>query len=179
MKQAIAVLAVAGLGMLMGCVSENKQDNPQDKPAATAELKPTANSQTSGWVNFFPKGDKVLVVAEVKGLTPGSEHGFHIHEKGDCSAPDGTSAGGHFNPAGQPHGHMDSEAHHAGDMVNLKADEQGVGRLQLELSGVSLDQGETGLIGRGVIVHAQPDDYQSQPTGNAGGRIACGAIVQG
>ncbi|HKY01883.1 MAG TPA: superoxide dismutase family protein [Burkholderiales bacterium] len=145
-------------------------------PRAVANLQPTQGNTASGEVVFEQKGSVVLVKAEVKGLKPNAEHGFHIHEKGDCSAADGTSAGGHFNPAGKPHGSHHMMEAHAGDMPNLKADANGVAKLNAELTNVTLNAGASNILGKGVIVHAMPDDYKSQPTGNAGARIACGVI---
>ncbi|MGH8752013.1 MAG: superoxide dismutase family protein [Burkholderiales bacterium] len=148
----------------------------QKTPAATASLQPTKGSKVWGTVTFTQKGDKVLVVANVNGLAPG-QHGFHLHEKGDCSAADGTSAGGHFNPLGKQHGGPDSADHHAGDIGNLNADGSGNASYSYEASGISLDKASSNnIVGRGVIVHANRDDY-TPPAGNSGGRIACGVIV--
>ena len=144
-------------------------------PKATALLAPTQGNTASGTLSFEQHGDHVMVVAVVSGLKPGQLHGLHVHEKGDCSAPDGTSAGGHFNPTGQPHGPQNA-AHHAGDLPALQADANGVAQARFHLQGVSLKEGATSLIGRGLIVHAGPDDYATQPTGNSGARIACGVI---
>ena len=141
-----------------------------------AVLKPTQGNSAAGSVAFRQDGDAVLVTAEVTGLTPGA-HGFHIHEKGDCSAPDATSAGGHFNPTGKPHGNPDHADHHGGDMPQLVADASGIARLSVRLPGLSVSDGPTSVLGRGVIVHAAPDDFKTQPTGNSGARVACGVIA--
>jgi Cu-Zn family superoxide dismutase len=146
-------------------------------PVATAALKPTQGSATTGTARFEQRGTKVLVTAEVRGLKPNAEHGFHVHEKGDCSAPDAMSAGGHFNPAGKPHGHHGQSERHAGDMPSLKADAKGVATLRFESELITVAAGPTGVVGRGLIVHRDPDDYKTQPTGNAGPRLACGVIV--
>lgn len=143
---------------------------------ATAQLQPTQGNSASGVVRFRQDKSAVLVTAEVQGLTPGS-HGFHIHEKGDCSAPDGSSAGGHFNPTGQPHGDPRSAAHHAGDIPMLEADATGKARLETRLEGLAVGSGPTDIIGRAVVIHASPDDYRSQPAGNSGARVACGVIA--
>lgn len=145
-------------------------------PSAEARLAPTAGNTTTGTVIFTQMSYGVRVSANVSGLTPGP-HGFHIHEKGDCSAPDGLSAGGHFNPGGKPHGHPLKGEHHAGDMPMLEADSNGNARLSADLPGVMLE-GPAGIVGRGVIVHAAPDDFKTQPTGNSGARMACGVIVK-
>lgn len=146
------------------------------RPAAVAKLTPTQGSTTTGTVSFYKEGDHVVAHARVSGLKPGSEHGFHVHEKGDCTAPDGMSAGGHYNPAGQPHGALGSGPHHAGDMPNLKADAAGEADVRVHLTGVTVGGGGADILGKGVIVHANADDYQSQPAGNAGARLACGVI---
>ena len=123
-------------------------------------------------------GDGVHITGELGGLPAGGRHGFHIHEKGDCSAADASSAGGHFNPTAQPHGRAGQGAHHAGDADNLVADGKGVARVNVHQSRVTLGGGAANdIAGRAVIVHAQADDYSTQPTGNAGGRIACGVIT--
>jgi Cu-Zn family superoxide dismutase len=118
----------------------------------------------------------VRIAGELGGLARGSTHAIHIHEKGDCSAADATSAGGHFNPAQQPHGRAGSGAHHGGDMDNVVADANGVARVDVQAIGVSLGGGATDIGGRAVVVHAAADDYRTQPTGNAGARVACGVI---
>jgi len=144
---------------------------------AVAELKPTEGSTVAGALDFAIVDGGIRVTGEVTGLAPGSEHGFHVHENGDCSAPDGTSAGGHFNPATTDHGRVGHGAHHAGDSDNIVANDQGVATIDTLLQGATLGDGEpTEIIGRGVIVHADPDDYTTQPTGNAGARLACGVI---
>lgn len=143
---------------------------------AEAVMQPTAGSKVSGKVWFSQSGDKVRVVAELHGLAPGG-HGFHIHEKGDCSAADGSSAGAHFNPTGVRHGNPDLGEHHAGDMPQLIANAEGTARLTAYLDGISV-AGEAGdLVGRSVVVHAAADDFASQPAGNSGARLACGQIV--
>ncbi|HEX7273944.1 MAG TPA: superoxide dismutase family protein [Casimicrobiaceae bacterium] len=140
-----------------------------------ATLAPTAGNTAAGSVTFAQKGDKVTVTAKISGLSPGG-HGFHIHEKGDCRAPDGMSAGGHFNPTGKAHGNPDSPDHHAGDMPMLQADASGNASLTAELSGVSIGAGSADIVGKSVIVHKDADDYKTQPTGNSGARLACGVI---
>ncbi len=144
-------------------------------PSATAVLEPTRGNTAGGKVEFVQKGNKVFVTASVTGLTPGP-HGFHIHDKGDCSSADGTSAGGHFNPLGKPHGAASMPDHHAGDMPALLADGSGKATLSAELDVVTLGAGSTDIVGRSVIVHKDADDYTTQPTGNSGARVACGVI---
>jgi superoxide dismutase, Cu-Zn family len=145
----------------------------QELTKAIAVLHSASGSQVTGTVTFTKTGDTVQVVADITGLTPG-KHGFHIHEFGDCSAADASSAGGHFNPMHKPHGAPDAAERHAGDMGNLEADSTGKAHLELKDSMLKLS-GENSILGRGVIVHEKVDDW-SQPTGNAGGRLACGVI---
>lgn len=145
---------------------------------AAAELAPTKDSTVKGNVTFSVVDGKVHVKGEVSGLKPNSEHGFHIHEKGDCSAPDGASAGGHFNPGKEDHGSVAATPHHGGDMPNIKADAQGNAVVDADVStNVNIGKGDDfDIIGRGLIVHADADDYKTQPTGNAGARQACAVI---
>ena len=147
-------------------------------PAASAMLQPTQGSQTSGQVQFVSLGDRVRISGEVRGLAPGKTHGFHVHEKGDCSSGDGMSTGGHFNPTGQAHGAHGQGAHHAGDLPSLAADAQGVARFSYETRSLTVGQGATDVVGRGLIVHRDPDDFKTQPTGNSGPRLACAVITR-
>lgn len=156
--------------LLVSCAGK---DDHKGK-TAVAILKPTKDSQIHGRVAFAPVEKGVLVIAEVHGLKPG-KHGFHIHEKGDCSAPDGSSAGGHFNPSEMPHGAPDAEKRHAGDLGNVEADENGDAFYERIDTVIKLE-GPNSIVGRAVIVHNDPDDFTTQPTGNAGGRGACGVI---
>jgi Cu-Zn family superoxide dismutase len=144
--------------------------------SASAQLAPTKGSMTSGLVTFTQTGSKVLVNADIRGLKPNAEHGFHIHDKGDCSSGDGMSTGGHFNPTTEPHGAHGTGNHHSGDLPSLVADANGVAKLRFESSTITIDSGVTNIIGRGLIVHRDPDDYKTQPTGNAGPRLACAVI---
>lgn len=147
-------------------------------PVATAELQPTKDSTVKGAISFTLVDGLLRASGELSGLKPNSEHGFHIHEKGDCSAPDGTSAGGHFNPGKSEHGSVTAAAHHGGDMPNIVADAQGNAHIDGPVaSNVNAGKGDDfDIIGRGLIVHADPDDYKTQPTGNAGARLACAVI---
>jgi Cu-Zn family superoxide dismutase len=152
---------------------------PPEPPRATAQLLPTKGSKTFGEATFEQAGDKVKVTIFVQGLKPDSEHGLHIHEKGDCSSGDGMSTGGHFNPQGKPHARHSDANRHAGDLPSLKAGKNGRAKVEVELDVITVGSGATDIIGRGLIVHADPDDYRTQPTGNAGARIACGVIKAG
>lgn len=141
---------------------------------ALAEIHPASGSQVEGRVLFRQEADGVRVIAELKGLKPGL-HGFHIHEKGDCTAADASSAGGHFNPAKEPHSSPEDPHRHVGDLGNIEADAQGIAKYERVNNLLKLSGPET-IVGRAVIVHADPDDFKTQPTGNAGGRIGCGVI---
>ena len=143
-------------------------------PSASVTLRPASGTKVSGSLKFTQDGDRVRVTGEVTGHAAGAK-GFHIHEKGDCSAPDATSAGGHFNPAKARHGAPG--AGHAGDLGNLVFDESGKAVVNMTVSGISVTkEAPNGIIGRAVIVHVATDDLKSDPTGNAGGRGACGVI---
>jgi Cu-Zn family superoxide dismutase len=183
MRNIIFIGIVAGLiGLFAGC-NQQQHDNAMHQQAAeptteftnaVAVLHPTEGNTAHGVVRFTKTAEGVKVVADVSGLTPG-KHGFHIHEYGDCSAPDGTSAGGHYNPEGMEHAGPDSPKRHVGDLGNLEADADGNAHLEYVDKHLMLN-GPKSIIGRGVIVHANEDDLKSQPTGNAGGRVACGVI---
>ncbi len=169
------VFAAAAAVLLAGCAQT--MGPGATGPAATATLAPTTGNSTTGTVRFVQAGDRVRVMGEIRGLKPGAEHGFHVHEKGDCSSGDGMSTGGHFNPAGQPHGRHGAGMHHVGDLPSLKADGSGVAKFNFESTSIRLGGGGSDIVGRGLIVHRDPDDYTTQPTGNAGPRLACAVIV--
>lgn len=169
-RTASAVLAL-GVLSLWGCAT------PQPTAVAVSELQATKGNSVTGDLRFEQWGDKVRVVGEVRGLAPNSEHGFHVHAKGDCSSGDGTSAGGHFNPGNGMHGRYGQAMHHAGDVPSLKADAQGVAKVDFETTDLTVTPGERSVVGKGVIVHRDADDYTSQPAGNAGPRQACGVVM--
>ena len=172
MKSRHTVFGIAAAALLAAC-----QSIPPDAPRATANLQPTKGSTVRGTVNFVQVGDKVRVTATVTGLKPAGEFGFHIHEAGDCSSGDGMSTKGHFNPYGKPHAHAGTAERHAGDLPSLKSDAGGSATVSAELDVITVAPGTASIVGRGLIVHAQPDDFKTQPTGNAGARSAC-AIIQ-
>ena len=169
------VFSLAAIAVLSGC--ETMQNLWSSGPKASASLQPTKGNNVKGTVDFVQRGDKVRVMAKVSGLRPNSEVGFHIHEAGDCGSGDGMSAKGHFNPQGKRHGHPESAERHAGDMPMLKADAAGNASLSTDLDIITVAPGPTSIVGRGLIVHVQHDDYKTQPTGNAGARSAC-AVIQ-
>jgi len=182
MRIVLAPLACFGLAALAACSSAPKAPPAPPAPVSTAQqavavLASASGSRVSGKLTLVPMGDGVHISGEVGGLAPNGQFGFHVHEKGDCSAVDATSAGGHFNPAASAHGRAGSQVHHAGDMDNIVADADGVARVNVHLRGVTLGgDAANDIAGRAAIVHADPDDYHSQPTGNAGARVACGVI---
>lgn len=146
--------------------------------AASTNLASASGSLVSGKLSVMPMGDGVHLRGEVGGLAANSTHAIHVHQNGDCSAADASSAGDHFNPTGSMHGKAGSGAHHAGDMDNIVANASGVAMVDMHLRGVTLGGGAANdVAGRGLIVHAMPDDYRSQPAGNAGTRVACGVIT--
>jgi Cu-Zn family superoxide dismutase len=168
----IAAAAAAAL-VLTAC-----ETTPPEPLRANAGIEPTKGSKTFGEATFEQVGDKVKVVIFVQGLKPGQEHGMHIHEGSACG-PDGMAAGGHFNPHGKPHSRHTDANRHAGDLPSLKAGKDGRAKIDVELDGIAVGSGAGNIIGRTVIVHADPDDFRTQPTGNSGARIACGVIKAG
>ncbi|MFT3754881.1 MAG: superoxide dismutase family protein [Pseudoxanthomonas sp.] len=180
----IASIALAALAGCSTTVPRESATKSANTPAATStasegtvNLASASASLVSGKLTLMPMGNGVHIIGSIGGLAPGSTHGFHIHEKGDCSAADASSAGGHFNPAGAAHGRSGSGAHHAGDIDNIVAGSDGVAEVNVHLTGVTLGGGAANdIAGKAFIVHAAPDDYTSQPAGNAGARVACGVI---
>ena len=171
-KQLLIALSVVGVLSLLACQSMEQGTGQM----ASATLESKSGSQAKGEVNFVWQGHDVLINGKFSGLKPNSEQGIHVHEKGDCSAPDATSAGGHFNPETKMHGVPDSGMNHAGDMPNIKSDANGNAIYTAKLHGFAVNTGPNGIIGRAVVVHKDPDDYKTQPAGNSGPRIACGVI---
>jgi Cu-Zn family superoxide dismutase len=168
------IRTAAACALLAACASMT------DEPLrATAQLQPTKGNKTIGEATFEQAGDKVHAVIYVQGLKPGQEHGLHIHEVGDCSSGDGMSAKGHFNPYGKPHGQPGTSERHAGDLPALKAGKDGRAKIDVTVDAITVTPGAASVVGRGLIIHADPDDYKTQPTGNAGARIACGVIKAG
>jgi Cu-Zn family superoxide dismutase len=152
---------------------------PAPPPAkhATATMAATAKfAGVKGAVTFKEVDGGLEVTAALEGLKPG-DHGFHVHEKGDCTAPDAASAGGHFNPSGHKHGGPDAAEHHEGDLGNLTAGPDGKATKTFTMKGISLGDGADSVVGKGFIIHEKADDGTTQPTGNAGARAACGVIT--
>ena len=161
--------------------TQTKQDakrlEAQSQPAI-ANLQPTKGNQAKGTVTFTPTDDanKVKVQVHLSQLKPGSVHGLHVHEKGDCGAADASSAGGHFNPAGKPHGDRTAAERHAGDLGNVEASSAGKVSATFDVEGISVSDAQDGIIGKSVILHEKADDLKSQPSGDSGSRIACAVI---
>jgi Cu-Zn family superoxide dismutase len=172
MTRVFIIAAVAAIG-LAGCA--RMQDMMTKTPGASALVLPTKDSTVRGSVKFAQKDDHVIVSGRITGLTPGP-HGFHIHEKGNCTAPDGSSAGPHFNPGTTKHGGPAGNVRHGGDLGNIVADANGVSEFTIEVAGISLGAEPTSVIGRSIIVHAKPDDLKTDPSGGSGARLACGLI---
>jgi Cu-Zn family superoxide dismutase len=166
------ILPLATVALLSGCALF------PSGPSATAQLAATKGNTASGTVQFSQKGSKVLVTGTVQGLKPNATHGFHVHDKGDCSSGDGMSAGGHFNPGAKPHGAHDHAEHHAGDLPSLVADASGKATFSFETDTITVGSGTADVVGRGLIVHRDPDDFKTQPTGNSGPRLACAVITK-
>ena len=171
--KAIAFVAL-GFFLLVGTVMAQDKMSKTDVSKAVCVLYPTQGNKVSGTITFTITDKGVRVVADIHGLTSG-KHGFHIHEYGDCTSADGSSAGGHFNPMGKSHGSPMDMTRHMGDMGNIEADANGDAHLDYVDTMISLS-GENSIIGRSIIVHKGEDDLKTQPTGNAGARVACGVI---
>ncbi|MBI5489753.1 MAG: superoxide dismutase family protein [Deltaproteobacteria bacterium] len=182
---AIMVLAAVGAGC--GSATAGGAQTGRGGPAAqesgaaeprvaTAELAGPPGSPIRGVITFTERGGSVAVHAEVTGVPDAGEHGFHVHDVGDCSAADFSSAGGHFNPAAGPHAGPHDVPRHAGDLGNLTVGADGTGTLDLTTGLLTVADGPDSVVGRSVILHAARDDMSTQPTGNSGARIACGVV---
>jgi len=181
------VLAALGVVVLIGCSAKEEaaapepaaMEEPEEQPAApaaaVAKLQPRAGTEITGSVSFTEVEGGVQVMVHIEGAAPGA-HGIHLHELGDCSSEDFKSTGGHFNPTGAPHGAPGDAEHHAGDFGNVEVGEDGVGHVELVSDMLTVAEGPNTVVGRGVILHEKADDLVSQPTGDAGGRIACGVV---
>ena len=172
----IALSVIILLAILIGCKT-NKDANSQKKLDLSFESK--SSSTVSGTATFTEKNGKVTFVAKLAGLKPGL-HAIHIHEKSDCSAADGSSAGGHWNPTFKNHGKWGVGEYHKGDIGNFTADEKGNGFITLSTDEWCIGCGDAtkDILGKGLIVHQGADDFATQPSGNAGARVACSAIIK-
>jgi Cu-Zn family superoxide dismutase len=162
--------------LVIGCKTNTKS---ADAKTLTVALEPKSNSTVSGTATFTEKNGKVTFTAKVAGLQPGV-HAIHIHEKSDCSAADGSSAGGHWNPTFKKHGKWGIGEYHKGDIGNFTADEKGNGTISLTTNEwcIGCEDATKDILGKGLIVHQGSDDFTTQPSGNAGARVACSAIIK-
>ncbi|MDF2696677.1 MAG: sodC [Labilithrix sp.] len=173
-----SVVAFFGATAAVASASEPTSREPSDRPSLEVSLEPKSGSSLTGTATFTELRDGVRVVVEVSGIPPG-KHGVHVHEKGDCSAPDAKSAGEHFSPDGHPHALPPQEPRHIGDFGNVEVDDDGNGRLEIVAPHANLREGDRrSFRGRAIVVHGKPDDG-SQPSGNSGPRIGCGEIPAG
>ena len=164
----MAIAVLISMGAVIGMAAGAKD--------AVAVVYPASGSACKGSVRITQEASAIKVVADIEGLAPNSKHAFHVHEFGDCSAPDASSAGSHYDAAQtKHHGMPNDKMSHTGDMGNVEADANGKAHYELTLEGTTIDGTQAPVLGRAVIVHANVDDF-SQPVGNAGGRIGCGVI---
>jgi Cu-Zn family superoxide dismutase len=163
------------IAIVIGCKTAGTSQKNQLK----LDFLSKSGSNVNGTAEFSEKNGKVTVTAKISGLKPGV-HAIHIHEKADCSAADASSAGGHWNPTFKKHGKWGSAEHHKGDIGNFTADASGNGQITLSTDEWCIGCGDTNkdILGKGLIVHEGADDFTTQPTGNAGGRVACTAIIK-
>jgi len=168
----LAIFALCALGAAHSSFGQAPADQPVVK--AVAVLNPVSGSKVTGIVIFTKADNGIKIVADVEGLSPG-KHGFHVHQYGDCTAANGDSAGGHFNPEGMAHGGPMGKERHVGDAGNLVAGDDGKAHYEWT-DDVMTFEGRDSIIGRGLIVHAGADDLVSQPAGNSGPKVACGVI---
>lgn len=179
MRLSFFTLLISAFSLLLtSCESSddmNSHYSETEHDRLIAVVQPTQDNNTVGTVTFTKTDDGVRVVATITNLPPNSMHGFHIHEYGDCSAIDATSAGGHFNPHDRPHGGPTTAERHVGDLGNLASNDLGIAELDYVDPKLSFS-GSDSILGRGLVVHEQEDDLESQPVGNAGARIGCGVI---
>lgn len=176
MRHALTLAALVAALAAAGC------DTLQSGPFAEAQVKGPDGSRVWGRVTFHQPegrdaGGRVFIRADINGLRSNQRFGFHVHEKGDCTGPDFMGAGGHFNPDGKPHGDPATPERHAGDLPNLQSNGEGVAVFSTTTDLLTVAPGPRSVVGRSVIVHANPDDFRTQPTGNSGARIACGVIT--
>ena len=186
MKRSILIVALSTV-FIIGCKNEKKEEDKKVEETVSVEVKkiklnlePKSNSNVSGNVVFTDENGTVTMTAIIGGLTPGS-HAIHLHEKADCSADDATSTGGHWNPTSEPHGKWGSpEGYHKGDIGNFEADENGNGTITFSTDQWCIGCGDPNkdIVGKAVIVHEGTDDFVTQPTGAAGGRVTCGALIE-
>jgi Cu-Zn family superoxide dismutase len=172
-----ALFFVAGSrpGAASGATTAGNKGSAAKALEATAKLESRSGSTVTGEAEFTEKNGGVEVSIQIKGAKPGT-HGVHLHDKGDCSAPDASSAAGHFNPDSKNHGAPNVDPHHAGDFGNITVGANGTGKLKITVKGLTVAPGPHSVVGHAVVIHADTDDMKSQPAGNAGARVACGVV---
>ncbi len=177
MKKLIITAAIV-LAIIIGCKTQAEKESSK-QISLKIDLVPKSDSNVTGAAIFTEKEGKVTFSAEIKGLTPGV-HAIHIHEKADCTSPDGKSAGGHWNPTFKDHGKWGTTAYHKGDIGNFTADANGNGKITMTTDEwcIGCDDASKNILDKGLIVHQDPDDFTSQPAGNAGARVACSGIIK-
>ena len=187
-KLGLRLLALSGVFLLVSACNSGSSTNEQVRDhdvvnhddatnkisKAVTVMTPTEGNNVSGIITFTETDGGILIKADIEGLSEG-KHGFHVHEWGDISKPDGTSAGGHFNPEGKDHAGPHDTIRHVGDFGNIVADKDGKAHYEQVDSLISFS-GKNNIIGRAIIIHADEDDLVSQPTGNAGARVAHGVV---
>lgn len=170
------LIAVGLCAVMVPACASRKGGTIYEDPSAMAVLSPTQGNSAHGTVTFVRTSGVALVKVNMTGFKPNSAHGLHIHESGDCTARDGSSAGGHFNPTSSAHGGPTGASRHSGDLGNIVADSKGEIYASFRIGDVAFGTGQDSIIGRGLVVHADADDLKSQPAGNSGARLACGKI---
>lgn len=171
------ILSIVIIAVTIGCKCNKNGDGANN--TVKINLEPKSGSTVTGTATFTEKNGKVAFEAKLTGLAPGV-HAIHIHEKADCSAADASSAGGHWNPTFKKHGKWGSVEYHKGDIGNFTADPSGNAKISLTTDEWCIGCGDEtkDILGKGLIVHEKADDFTTQPTGNAGGRQACSAIIK-
>lgn len=195
MKKLILLACIATISFASSCKNDKKETTEEttttvEEPVVETKkeevkkikikLDAKSESNVNGSAVFTEQDGTVKMVAVMDGLTPG-DHAIHVHEKADCSSDDGKSTGGHWNPTAQPHGKWGAtEGYHKGDIGNFKADENGNGTITFETDQWCIGCGDPNkdIVGKAIIVHQGIDDFTTQPTGAAGGRVSCGGIIQ-
>jgi Cu-Zn family superoxide dismutase len=174
-------IAILGASLaLAGCATNGTASGGSSAASATAMLT-DAGGAGKGTASVSQSAEGLRLVVEASGLSQGA-HGLHLHMTGRCDPPDFTSAGSHWNPGGKMHGRDNPAGLHLGDLPNLLVGTDGRGRLEATIPGATLTGGATPLLnadGAALVVHAGPDDYKTDPSGNSGGRIACGVLAAG
>ena len=173
------LIFLAAIGIVIGCKTKTGMETKGTEKTLTIKLEPKSGSKVTGIAEFVEKDGRVVFTAKLSGLEPGV-HAIHIHEKADCSAEDATSAGGHWNPTFKKHGKWGEGEYHKGDIGNFPADVNGNGIITMSTDEWCIGCGDKNkdILGKGLIVHAKADDYVTQPTGDAGGRVSCAGIIK-